>query len=45
MECMNTSAIIMWQSKVPLPWFSVGRSTWERILTTTGGPKVRLGTK
>lgn len=40
-----TSAIIMWQSKVPLPWPSVGLSTWERILATTGGPKVRLGTK
>ena len=31
-----TSLIIMWQSKVPLPKASLGRSTWERILVTTG---------
>lgn len=42
---LPTSAIIMWQSKVPLPFAAVGRSTWERILVTTGGPKVMLGTK
>lgn len=40
-----TSAIIMWQSKVPRPWGSVGRLTCERILVTTGAPKVMLGTK
>jgi hypothetical protein len=41
----RTSAIIMWQSKVPRPYAPVGRSTWERILVTTGAPKVMLGTK
>lgn len=37
--------IIMWQSKVPLPLASVGRATCDRILVTTGAPKVMLGTK
>ena len=41
----RTSAIIIWQSKVPLPNAEFGRLTWERILVTTGAPKVMLGTK
>lgn len=40
-----TSAIIMWQSNVPLPFDDVGRETWGRIFDTTGAPKVMLGTK
>lgn len=40
-----TSAIIMWQSKVPLPNLASGVSTWPRILVTTGAPKVMFGTK
>lgn len=40
-----TSAIIMWQSNVPRPCASVGRSTCPRILATTGAPNVMLGTK
>lgn len=35
----------MWQSKVPLPKASFGRSTCERIMVTTGGPNVMFGTK
>jgi hypothetical protein len=35
----------MWQSKVPRPYFPLGFSTCDRILATTGGPNVRLGTK
>lgn len=41
----RTSAIIMWQSNVPFPNFSLGPSTWPRILVTTGGPNVIFGTK
>ena len=41
----HTSAIIMWQSKVPLPCRDRGRSTCERIFFTTGAPNVMLGTK
>lgn len=44
-EEQHTSAIIMWQSNVPRPWFVVGWSTCLRILATTGAPKVMLGTK
>ena len=40
-----TSAIIMWQSKVPFPRAVLGRWTWGRSLDTTGAPKVMLGTK
>jgi hypothetical protein len=40
-----TSAIIIWQSNVPLPPGFLGRSTCGRIFDTTGGPNVMLGTK
>ena len=45
MEEERTSAIIIWQSKVPLPIFSVGFATCPRIVVTTGAPKVIFGTK
>lgn len=41
----GTSAIIIWQSKVPFPCLVVGFCTWLRILVTTGAPNVILGTK
>ena len=44
-EDVPTSAIIMWQSKVPLPSAVVGRWTWGRSLDTTGAPNVMFGTK
>lgn len=40
-----TSAIIMWQSKVPRPVGCEGFATCFLIEATTGGPKVILGTK
>ena len=42
---MLTSAIIIWQSKVPRPLGRDGRSTCGRTFVTTGAPKVMLGTK
>jgi hypothetical protein len=42
---VHTSAIIMWQSNVPLPPGYFGRATCERILETMGAPKVMFGTK
>lgn len=46
-DCVSTytSAIIIWQSKVPLPNAALGRSTCGRIMVTTGAPKVMFGTK
>jgi hypothetical protein len=41
----RTSAIIMWQSKVPRPFASEGFSTWPLIFATTGAPNVMFGTK
>jgi hypothetical protein len=44
-QISHTSAIIIWQSNVPLPPFCDGRATCDLILVTTGAPKVMLGTK
>jgi hypothetical protein len=44
-EWRSTSAIIIWQSKVPLPIGLSGRCTRVRIFVTTGAPKVMFGTK
>lgn len=40
-----TSAIIIWQSNVPLFPGVAGFATCDRIFVTTGAPKVILGTK